>query len=565
MQKPLFDIVSIMRNEAVTLPRLLKSLEDFKNRGGKYYILDTGSTDDSVKIARDWGCIVEEVGEKYLHVIDKDFADKINERFIVDGDEDIVKEGDKYFDFSAARNAASALAEQDWTCTVDCDEELTKLDIDKINEIITNNPNVSHFEYEFVFAHGPDGRPYIQFIQSKFFNKKKMQWLGRVHEMVSPIEGKGGDRLYLPPDIFFLEHWQQPHERHSYLKGLAVDCYLEPTKDRNSHYCGRELMYNGRCKSAIKEFERHIAMNGWTAERAQSMIFIGDCWGTLGDNDKRCEWYWKSFHLDPTRRVSLMKLADYHLYFKNYQAAIAYAEAALTIPWNAFYANDKSMYEDAPHAILYKAYGWSGNIPKAQEHILKALEYHPYHPEYLRDTKYYFEYGDQGIQGWMKFPELQWLYETAKTVDSILEIGSWKGRSTNALLSGCKGTVTACDTFEGSDDASDLTYWMAGQENIKEQFVKNVGNFENLEVLHMTSEDASKSSMQAEMIFIDATHTYEGVKKDIELWKDRATKILCGHDFDEVNWAGVCKAVRETLGEPDEVHGTIWVKYVYKT
>jgi hypothetical protein len=54
------------------------------------------------------------------------------------------------------------------------------------------------------------------------------------------------------------------------------------------------------------------------------------------------------------------------------------------------------------------------------------------------------------IQGWMTRDELTWLYETAQTMQSIAEIGCWKGRSTCALLSGCPGTVHAVDHFLGS-------------------------------------------------------------------------------------------------------------------
>ena len=522
----LFDIVSIMRNEANTLPRLLRSLEDFKQRGGLYYILDTGSTDDSVKIARDWGCIVEEAGEKYLHTIDIELADKINERFIGEETVKIVKEGDKYFDFASARNASSELTNNNWVCTVDCDEEFTVFDIDKINEAISD-PNLAHCEYRFVFAHKPDGSPAVQFTQSKFFDKTKIEWKNIVHEVISPING-GGSRTYLPDDIFLLEHWQQQGDRHSYLKGLAVDCYLHSDSDRNSHYFARELMYSGRFNSAIKEFKRHVEMNGWEAERAQSMIHIADCCGFLGKETEKIEWLHRAFDLNGEKNEALVKLADHYARKADKKRALAYAKAALEIPYTGFYADNMENYFSKPLDIISWAKG---------------------------------DYSNE-IEGWMRPEELRWLYNTAKTVNSILEIGSWKGRSTHALLSGCKGTVTACDTFKGSDDVKDLSYKIAKQENIKDQFIKNVGHFNNLEVLEMTSEEANKPMVQFDMIFIDALHTYEGVKKDIELWKDRATKILCGHDYDPVAWPDVVRAVDECLGKPDEVHGSIWVKYL---
>lgn len=169
-------------------------------------------------------------------------------------------------------------------------------------------------------------------------------------------------------------------------------------------------------------------------------------------------------------------------------------------------------------------------------------------------------YPGNNIQGWMLPEELQFLYTTAKGVNSVLEIGSWKGRSTHAILSGCKGEVVAVDHFRGSAQPGDATNWMAKQEDVYKEFMQNVGHFTNLKVIKATSKEAKEllGDKKFDMIFIDGEHSYESVKEDIALWKDNASIILCGHDYCSP-WPPVMRAVDESIAK-DGVVGSIWYK-----
>jgi glycosyltransferase involved in cell wall biosynthesis len=379
-----FSFCLIARNEEHTLPRLLKSLDEFKTQGGKVYVLDTGSTDSTVNVARDWGCIVEEVGDRFVIQIDKPMASKINKAYCAKGEEPILKEGDKQFDYSSARNYIATFSETDFIFTPDCDEIFTAFNIDVISGLIEEG--IQQLEYNFVFSHNEDGSPAIQFMHCKAYNREKLEWTGIIHEV---LRGNAV-RQYVLEDIIKLEHYQNPATNRShYLRGLALDVHKNPSNDRNSHYFGRELFYTGRYESAIKELKRHISIGTWQAERAQSMIFIGDCYGRLNLPESQVEWYNKAIYTDSTRREVFIRLADFYSHNKNWQASICYAKAALEIPYSGFYANDMSHYEDIPHKLLYIGYGWMGNIQQARFHNRKCLEYKPTSYEYLRDYKYY--------------------------------------------------------------------------------------------------------------------------------------------------------------------------------
>lgn len=555
MSEPKFSIVVIAKNEAKTLPRLLASLSEFKDRGGDINILDTGSTDETVKIAKEFGCKVEEVGDEFLFLVGN--HEQINKK-IVDGEENIVNKDSVYFDFAMARNRAALMASKDIIFCYDADEVSVTMDIDAINKMIDDG--ATQFEYNFVFAYDQFGNEAVRFIQCKAYDRRIIKWEGIVHELLIPYNGTP-DRRLLDESIYKLGHHQN-HEtgRHTYLIGLAVDCFRHPDNDRHSHYLARELMWAGRTNSALKEFKRHVTMGGWPSEKAQSYIFMGDCYGKLNLPHEQVSMYSQAFHIDSSRRESIMKLAHFYKHNNVPQAALCYAVACLEIPYNGYYANEMGHYTHEPHEVLYWAYGWLGNIDKAREHLKICLDYQPYNTTFLRDTKFYFEYFDVGIDGWMLFKELTWLYEMAKSNKTILEVGSWKGRSTHALLTGCKnGTVTAVDTWEGSIDNRDMTSWIAKQENIFAQFNSNVGHFTNLKIHRKASLDAAKdfADDSFDAIFIDAGHTEEEAGDDIDAWLPKCKRMLCGHDYIE-SWMGVIAAVDKRFGKPDGVCGSIW-------
>ena len=61
------------------------------------------------------------------------------------------------------------------------------------------------------------------------------------------------------------------------------------------------------------------------------------------------------------------------------------------------------------------------------------------------------------------------------------------------------------------------------------------------------------------LVFLDGSHAYDDVKREIETCIAQGVKTISGHDFDNARF-GVSRAVRETVGEPDEVCGMCWIR-----
>lgn len=225
-------------------------------------------------------------------------------------------------------------------------------------------------------------------------------------------------------------------------------------------------------------------------------------------------------------------------------------------PWFSMPWQNGGYYvgEDIYFCGLAKSYGYSIWI----DHDLSQKVHHIGDVRLGVDRYLLQEYVVPNIDGWLHPEESQFLYHEAKDMDSIVEIGSWKGRSTHALASGCKGKVHCVDNWLGSDD--DPTQELSKKEDVFSIFKKNMEKFSNIEIHKGFSHDISSSfDEKVDMVFIDADHHYEAVKQDIEDWLPKTKKLICGHDYQQ-GWSGVMKAVDEKFGKPDGVVGTIWYK-----
>lgn len=89
-------------------------------------------------------------------------------------------------------------------------------------------------------------------------------------------------------------------------------------------------------------------------------------------------------------------------------------------------------------------------------------------------------------------------------------------------------------------------------------------------ILRCTSEEAVNQvpDLGLDFCFLDADHTYEAVKRDIELWEPKCRHLIMGHDMgsnlDKRGIWGVTKAVYERYGDR-RVHrykGMIWAVHL---
>lgn len=120
----------------------------------------------------------------------------------------------------------------------------------------------------------------------------------------------------------------------------------------------------------------------------------------------------------------------------------------------------------------------------------------------------------------------------------VVEVGSWTGQSTSVLaniVAGYYGQVFAVDHWRGGEGTEN--YEWSKVYDIYTIFKRNMmllGLWDTVHPLVMDSQTASQifADGRLDLVFIDADHRYEFVKKDISYWlpKLREGGILCGHD-----------------------------------
>jgi len=166
------------------------------------------------------------------------------------------------------------------------------------------------------------------------------------------------------------------------------------------------------------------------------------------------------------------------------------------------------------------------------------------------------------VEGWFDASD-KGVYDRAvskyQNEDIFVEIGSFKGRSSCAMavniLNSKKNIKFYCvDTWLGSKEhqqgeTSEDKDVVSG--TLFDIFLKNI------EPVLKYITPIQKSSLEAcndfktgslSFVFIDASHDYENVKKDLTAWypKMKSGGTLAGHDW---NWHEVARAVKEFAEE----------------
>ncbi|MCM8532612.1 MAG: class I SAM-dependent methyltransferase [Lentisphaeraceae bacterium] len=185
-------------------------------------------------------------------------------------------------------------------------------------------------------------------------------------------------------------------------------------------------------------------------------------------------------------------------------------------------------------------YGKLGNLQKALDELCLILDDKPdYAPALENLGRVLIMMGLQaGAQGWFSLFEAGHLYRTIQAIDNpepvIVELGSCYGLSSMIIAKALKNKpnskIYCVDAWEG--DGSSV--FGKTRDNIKAQAhqgisfyeiytqnMQNAGVYEQLTPIQGYTTNVVKDwSEDADLIFVDADHSYEGVRSDVRDWKN---------------------------------------------
>lgn len=339
MSKYKVCVYAICKNEAKFIERWVQSMKE----ADEIYVLDTGSTDDSMQL-------FEKLG--------------------VNAKQEVIKP----WRFDVARNKALEMVPLDTdicVCT-DLDEVFESGWREKLEDIW--NDKVDKVKYNYHWSFDEYGNPATTFYIEKIHRREGYQWHHPVHEVLNVKEG---EISILAPQITLNHYPDQTKSRGSYLPLLELSVKEDPIDDRNMHYLGREYMYYGKYNEAIDTLIRHLNLPTarWDAERCASMRFIARCYLSLNRKKEAEMWLKEAIKEASYLRESYVELAQVYSDEQRYEEAYQLLQKAFLIKEKApIYINEAFAWNDYIYELMGIVCYYLKLYPESLLYMKKALE-----------------------------------------------------------------------------------------------------------------------------------------------------------------------------------------------
>ena len=349
----------IVKDEEGTLSRALKSVKPFAD---EIVVVDTGSTDGSVEIARQ-------------------FTDRI------------------YFfewcdDFARARNFSFSKATCDLVMWLDADDEITEDNAEIFKQLkLREDFDTAMVKYAMAFE--GDEPTFVYYRERVFRRALNPVWVGEVHEVISPL----GRVIYSHACVYHKKVKVNPTARnlHIYQRKVGKGEKLDA---RQKFYYGRELYFNGLYEECVAVLNDFLKGEFWEENGVEACRTLCRALTALGRREEGITALLHAFTLSRPRAEDCCILANYLEDKGQLQSAIFWYGCALKSEENAesgaFINTDYLTF--IPAIRLCVIYDRLGNLPLAEHYNEVAGKAKPNDKSYLHNRQYFKEKRLHGAQ-----------------------------------------------------------------------------------------------------------------------------------------------------------------------
>jgi hypothetical protein len=262
---PLVSACLITKDEETDIGDCLASLQ-----GGfvdEVVIYDTGSTDDTIQIARDMGAL--------------------------------VIEGYWDDDFARARNAALAHCRGAWIAWLDADETLVCDDIDALRRLLAQTkPEIDAWSVPIHNLTGVGVSAEFIHHAARLFRREGQEWTGRLHEQIIRRDQPGGIRQAIL-ETASLRHtgylnstWTAKDKTERNLRIAAAEVAGADSEDRGLSLLSlaRSNFTAGRMETALRYCEEALTCTGDAIGRRLALRTAAESLLQLGRTDEALAW-----------------------------------------------------------------------------------------------------------------------------------------------------------------------------------------------------------------------------------------------------------------------------------
>ena len=335
-------VYAICKNEEKFVDRWYNSMKE----ADEIYVLDTGSTDNTVEKLKEKGINVE------VKIISP-------------------------WRFDVARNESLQMLPNDTdicVCT-DLDEVFNKGWRKELEKVWKKD--TTRCRYIYNWSLDKNNKPIVRFYYEKIHSLKNYKWIYPVHEVLTTNIKEN----YCTSDKIILNHYPDSKKsRSGYLSLLELSVKEYPENDRNTHYLGREYMYYGKWNECIDTLIKHLGLKSatWKEERCASMRFIARSYKALKRYDEAKMWLEKAKKEAPHLRDPYIEMALLNYILEEWDELKENCLKALEIKTHErTYINEPFSWNETVYDLLSIALFNLGEKEESLKYVNKALEIAP--------------------------------------------------------------------------------------------------------------------------------------------------------------------------------------------